>query len=449
MNIPGAPMPLDRDVLPAAKGGRRDGADARAFDVEVGKLEGRGGETPRRAETRPEASEQGLGDAPEKAPDDEAPAEPRRAAGEMLGLIDAANRARTPPPAEEAQAGEPAGHEGAADDAEVPASPRAGRETADVITLARGRVKLEVVHMETHFEPGQDGGVIVRKDGEAQASGEAADEDALLRILSGPSGKADREAGTETVAIRPRFDETLARLGAAEGEAAPVSKAASGRSAAGRATLLDGRSARFAALEERFAPAAAPAVASSTTAPTGNALPMTGQIAARIVDAFAPGSGGPKGEAELPSGETHLRMRAGGAALKTLTIQLQPETLGTLDVSMRLVDGQLTLELSASRMETARVLLEDKASLKSLLEKAGFSVDESAITVVARDTVPAAQRGAETGGEGTMQRQGEPAGQEAGRQNRPQKDSEPDRRQPDRGGENASSARQPSSSVYL
>ncbi len=81
----------------------------------------------------------------------------------------------------------------------------------------------------------------------------------------------------------------------------------------------------------------------------------------------------------------NLRLRAGGAALKTLQIQLQPVQMGTIDVTMKLVNGQLQLHLVASEAATAMQLKDDKATLHSLLSKSGFDVDDAAITVAARD----------------------------------------------------------------
>ncbi|MCB8838136.1 flagellar hook-length control protein FliK [Aurantimonas sp. VKM B-3413] len=80
-----------------------------------------------------------------------------------------------------------------------------------------------------------------------------------------------------------------------------------------------------------------------------------------------------------------LRLQAGGAALKTIQIQLQPESLGTVDVTMRMVGGALAVHLEASRPEAALALKDDTNGLKKLLNKAGFSVDDAAISISVRD----------------------------------------------------------------
>ncbi|MEF2546446.1 flagellar hook-length control protein FliK [Aurantimonas sp. E1-2-R+4] len=110
------------------------------------------------------------------------------------------------------------------------------------------------------------------------------------------------------------------------------------------------------------------------------------QVASAVTSALAdlrpaPGTAGDDGR---------LHLRAGGAALKTIQIQLQPEQLGKLDVTMRLVNGQLAIHLVASKAETALRLKDDAEGLKTLLSKAGFTVDEAAISIAVRD--PATQR---------------------------------------------------------
>lgn len=126
------------------------------------------------------------------------------------------------------------------------------------------------------------------------------------------------------------------------------------------------------------------------------------QVASAVTNALAdlrpvPGTVGDDGR---------LHLRAGGAALKTIQIQLQPEQLGKLDVTMRLVDGQLAIHLVASKAETALRLKDDAEGLKTLLSKAGFSVDDAAISIAVRDpatqrspsALPSANAGADGGG---------------------------------------------------
>lgn len=124
----------------------------------------------------------------------------------------------------------------------------------------------------------------------------------------------------------------------------------------------------------------------SETAATGMAAAgATPTIGRQVADAVTTSLTG----APLPTGDTaeaaRVQMRAGGAALKTIQIQLQPEQLGKLDVTMRLIDGKLAIHIVASEADTALRIKDDAEGLNKLLTKAGFSVDEAAISIGVRD----------------------------------------------------------------
>ena len=85
-----------------------------------------------------------------------------------------------------------------------------------------------------------------------------------------------------------------------------------------------------------------------------------------------------------------LRYQAGGAALKSIRIQLQPEHLGKVDVSLRMVRGELAVEIATPLDATAAILSEDADGLKSLLRRAGFTLDDAAVTIVVRDLAASA-----------------------------------------------------------
>ena len=120
---------------------------------------------------------------------------------------------------------------------------------------------------------------------------------------------------------------------------------------------------------------------------------LTHQVASAVgtqLSTLVPSAGAPAGDvaaASAPYAATseNVRLRAGGAALKTLQIQLQPENLGTLDITMKLIGGQLAIHLAASEASTALRLKDDAEGLKKLLTKSGFDVDDAAITVSTRD----------------------------------------------------------------
>ncbi|WP_019996947.1 flagellar hook-length control protein FliK [Aureimonas ureilytica] len=289
-------------------------------------------------------------------------------------------------------------------------------------------VRLDVLKMETHFEPHQDGMVLVRADAETekaaaeaaatkQAKGAgkgAADETASL--LAGLADKKSAQiaakdasdtsrageakdakdakdtttAGSDGEAELPvRFDEALARLsGRGRTSGGSGGDAAGGRGDRREAAADAAARSADASTTKTKDVAANPALAGA------GGLGLATQIADRMLEVLGEPAARPAPSAGTDSQE-HLRMRAGGAALKTLTIQLKPEHLGTLDVSMRLSEGRLTVELAASRADTAVLLSEDRGALRQLLERAGFSVDDAAITVVAKDIQPNATRAAD------------------------------------------------------
>ncbi|NDW04881.1 flagellar hook-length control protein FliK [Jiella pacifica] len=89
--------------------------------------------------------------------------------------------------------------------------------------------------------------------------------------------------------------------------------------------------------------------------------------------------------ANAPAGADRTRLRAGGAALKTIQIQLAPEKLGKVNVTLKLIGDTLAVHIEATEPETAHRLKDDSEGLKSLLKSAGFDVDEAVITLGTRD----------------------------------------------------------------
>lgn len=282
---------------------------------------------------------------------------------------------------------------------------------------ARGKVTLDVVHMETHFEPRSDAFVLVEgnePNGMVLGAGDEGSapmsfDQALARLSERKAGKAgatEEKAATipaEAAAVKAAVaDDVIAEeriksrsrnavaaerdSRAADRETAEV--AAQGARSARKRDAAEASVDKIAARPERTTSDAADSRKSGATLAGRDtmSLPlasMTGQVAGRVIDALGTTLAGQR-PSDVPS-EAYLRMTAGGAALKTLTIQLQPETLGKLDVSMRLVEGQLTLEIAASEAETAKVLAQDREGLRKLLQHAGFSIDDTSITIVTRD----------------------------------------------------------------
>lgn len=349
-------------------------------------------------------------------------------------------------------------------------------------------VRLDVLKMETHFEPHQDGMVLVRSDEAAKAAvaDEAkADVSEAATVLAGlvdkKAGKvtsdasaanarsAELRAKTDAVIAKDAVSKESASTQAASGDEAslPVrfdealARLSGGGSSGGEAD--DGRRDRRG--EARAAAADMPSRVSDPqptrtldvgAAALGGAggLGLATQIADRMLEVLGEPAARPASTSGQDAQE-HLRMRAGGAALKTLTIQLKPEHLGTLDVSMRLSEGRLTVELAASRADTAVLLAEDRGALRQLLERAGFSVDDAAITVIAKDIQPNATRAADgsaSSGNGDNSGSGASSGQPNRDESPAQNNDRSARRQPDR--ETASGLREDAparsrSSTYL
>lgn len=115
---------------------------------------------------------------------------------------------------------------------------------------------------------------------------------------------------------------------------------------------------------------------------------------AQVANAVATALVGMDQQANAPVGAERTRLRAGGAALKTIQIQLAPENLGKVNITLKLIGGNLAVHIEATEPETAHRLKDDSEGLKSLLKSAGFDVDEAIITLGSRDAagVRAAQQ---------------------------------------------------------
>lgn len=309
-----------------------------------------------------------------------------------------------------------------------------------------GRVALRVTRVETHFEPRIDTPTLVENVRHATSKALDAKTAAIAPTASGD-------------AARPAFEEVLQSLGlgneGAQSEADP--REGGGRNGEGKTANVHGASA--ADRSEAGGDAKKTASVSTDTAARSSATGpiISTQVAERIIEAFTPTSAdSPASSSPSTNGSQFLRMTAGGAALKTLSIQLEPRDLGRLDVSMRLVDGRLTVELAASEPATAKAIAEDRHGLRKILEHAGFALDDAAITVVARDLAPTAAPTSSTstgserqGGQSSANPGGGPAGErQAGSGSSGNERQQ--RREAEEGAEPRGAASQrPATSVYL
>ncbi|RFC62548.1 flagellar hook-length control protein FliK [Fulvimarina endophytica] len=116
------------------------------------------------------------------------------------------------------------------------------------------------------------------------------------------------------------------------------------------------------------------------------------QSGARTALSPAP-QGASASEPHYAPASERVRYQAGGAAMKTLQIQLKPAHFGQLDVLMKVVGGQMVLELSVSEAETMLRLQDDREGLKAAMASAGFDLDDANVTITLREGGPQARPG--------------------------------------------------------
>jgi len=68
-------------------------------------------------------------------------------------------------------------------------------------------------------------------------------------------------------------------------------------------------------------------------------------------------------------------------AIKTLDLQLQPETLGQVTIRLSLSDSGLAVQLETARQRTAELIGNDKQSITRGLSQSGYSVSSLEVTV--------------------------------------------------------------------
>ncbi|UIJ72888.1 flagellar hook-length control protein FliK [Aurantimonas sp. HBX-1] len=253
-------------------------------------------------------------------------------------------------------------------------------------------VRADFVSMRTDFAPasrGGDGAVAAgRFAARMAAPGRAVADGAVpagTATLLGADASADAGAAgsSEATPGDAKGGSPSGAQGAAlDADGADVAKAGSSR------TRTQGEdTGRNAAATADF-PVGSSDPAGPADAPVSGTTPLVPparQVASALVGALADLRPVPAG-AETAA---NLKLRAGGAALKTVQIQLQPAHFGKVDVTLKLIDGQLAIQLLASEPETVMRLKDDTEALKSLLSQSGFAVDDAAISIGLRDPGPA------------------------------------------------------------
>ena len=132
-------------------------------------------------------------------------------------------------------------------------------------------------------------------------------------------------------------------------------------------------------------------------APSGVPKPTTlASHVSRLLDAPMPSATRADQTISLPTPQT-------STVLKSLTIELRPAELGIIQLTVQKLDDELRIVLKASSGQTASVLQQDEAVLKSTLAATGFRVSDLRIEILPQpaqaetETMP---NGTATGSEG-------------------------------------------------
>ena len=118
---------------------------------------------------------------------------------------------------------------------------------------------------------------------------------------------------------------------------------------------------------------------SSVTKSTSEAvLNQLSQPSQTILTAFRENSNWSK-LASSPTVQFTENVRPGGKIVQSLNVTLNPVELGRVELNMRLIQGQVTIDVKAETDQAYRALLVDQDVLTNNLRSLGFKVD--AITV--------------------------------------------------------------------
>ncbi|MGB8279245.1 MAG: flagellar hook-length control protein FliK [Methylovirgula sp.] len=86
--------------------------------------------------------------------------------------------------------------------------------------------------------------------------------------------------------------------------------------------------------------------------------------------------------------------------VKTLNLQLEPESLGTVTITLNLSAGGLDVQMAASQSSTMSLIEKDKDALSAQLRQSGYSVAGVAVTLGSHDGSNVANNGSATQGQG-------------------------------------------------
>jgi len=153
--------------------------------------------------------------------------------------------------------------------------------------------------------------------------------------------------------------------------------------------------------------------------------PPAQQVADFIAGSGLPSLGSPNFDAAVPASNTvpathasqvsvpPISLQSVTSPLKVLTLTLEPQSLGSVTVTMRLNDSGLNVQLDAAQASTASLIEQDKKKITDKLQSLGYAVEgidvKTAVTVQKMDQT---SQGASGDQPGAMQ--GQQARQEAG-----------------------------------
>ncbi len=110
------------------------------------------------------------------------------------------------------------------------------------------------------------------------------------------------------------------------------------------------------------------------------AMPDLSQTAAGLPVSDSADVAGPtdSAAADMPSDPAAA---AGGGPVKTLNLELEPPSLGTVTITLNLTPDGLDVQLAASQSSTMNLIDKDKDSLSDQLRQSGYSVTSMAVTL--------------------------------------------------------------------
>jgi hypothetical protein len=107
-----------------------------------------------------------------------------------------------------------------------------------------------------------------------------------------------------------------------------------------------------------------------------------------------------------------VQQTAADGPLKTITIALNPASLGTVTVELTLKSGKLGVKLQVEEPATAQMLRHDDGALEILLQSAGYSVQSMQVSLQSPALAGAAAQGAQSGQDFSSQTNANGGGQQ-------------------------------------